>query len=67
MCPMERTRKKLGIVQPMTVDIGGILKSLFSLLKYDLPYEGEKLIDTFYYLLHLQYSNIKAKCQKIKR
>lgn len=67
MCPMERTRKKLGIVQPMIVDIGGILKSLFSLPKDDLSYEGEKLIDTFYYLLLLQYSNIKSKCQKIKR
>ena len=63
---MERTRKKLGTVDPMTVDIGGILKSLFSLCKDDLSYESEKLIDTFYYLLHLQYSNNKAKCQKMR-
>ena len=62
---MERTRKKLGMVLPIMVDIGGILKSLFSLLKVDVSYESEKLIDTFYYLLLLQYSNINTKCQKL--
>lgn len=50
----------------MSVETGGILKSLFSLANAQDLLNNKKFKVPFYNLLHLQYSNNKPECQKLK-